>query len=158
MQGLRKQAYFGRIQELGPGNGGHGVGPDLESDDLQGALGQRRGDAMSTLRTFYLATNYFVAVSHLCPELVEGANHLTAVEAESFSRQLVLAAGDGHTGKIRCQCSRVLWDLYHDPYDALPWWLGAQPFCACGRVVSECDGSRKGCVKGAKSWKTNMIR
>lgn len=22
-----------------------------------------------------------------------------------------------------------------------------QPFCACGRVVSECDGSRRACVR-----------
>jgi hypothetical protein len=24
----------------------------------------------------------------------------------------------------------------------------AEPFCACGRIVSRCDGSRRGCWKG----------
>lgn len=36
--------------------------------------------------------------------------------------------------------------------DALPFGLGAaalaEPFCACGRVVSRCDKSRKACTNG----------
>ena len=29
------------------------------------------------------------------------------------------------------------------------WWSkhGTSPFCACGHVVSQCDGSRSGCRK-----------
>lgn len=36
----------------------------------------------------------------------------------------------------------IIWIAKAHEVDAL-----SQPFCACGRVVSQCDGSRKGCGK-----------
>jgi hypothetical protein len=29
--------------------------------------------------------------------------------------------------------------------------IRCEPFCACGRIVSRCDGSRRGCGKSAKA-------
>lgn len=67
---------------------------------------------------------------------------------------LLDARGDGWVCGINGDfCSSVCRDMNasHDP-NTLPFGLDdaarlAEPFCACGRVVSRCDRSRKGCSR-----------
>lgn len=75
------------------------------------------------LRSFYLASGDVVAITSIVRELKPGNNELTYEDAERFSKYLSADSGSKRTQKRRKQISRVLWELFHDPYDELPEWL-----------------------------------
>lgn len=58
------------------------------------------------------------------------------------------AAGDIYDHSLVCEAGK--------PVEQLPFGFATvdaltQSFCACGRVTSQCDGSRRGCGKGSVS-------
>lgn len=80
-------------------------------------------DNLGVTRPYFLASNCATEVSSLIPELQEGSNELTQEEADSYSEQLATNAGSGLTGKKRLQEAKILWDLFHGPYDERPSWF-----------------------------------
>lgn len=53
------------------------------------------------------------------------------------------SCGEVFQGHRAALCPKCCPECLNDPFTQ--GLLNGEPFCACGRVLSNCDGSRRGC-------------